>query len=355
MRVLIIKTSSLGDIIHTFPIIDFIREHFPDCIIDWVVESTNAELLYNHPNVDNVIEINSKKWRKSLLSTDTWKAIGVAKKSLRKVTYDVVFDLQGNIKSGLVLSQVRSPDKVGFSNKCVAEWPNIFFTNKKFALDRDRNIRDDYLSVVQQYFQIDNSQKSSGIKLQISDNERDLVDSFFDTPQLHARRCILMCPGANWENKRLSEEILKRLVSKIHHTHDDIAILYSWGTDREKLLCTSLLDLEPCKSLLTPKLKLPTLQYLMSRVHCVFAMDSLPLHLAGTTSTPTASLFGPSSAKKYLPIGERHKVIQGPCPYGRHFEKRCPVLRTCPTGACIKNLEVDAIYQTIIQSLDCHK
>ena len=76
----------------------------------------------------------------------------------------------------------------------------------------------------------------------------------------------------------------------------------------------------------------------MAEMDLVLAVDSLTLHLAGTTSTKTFSVFGPSAAE-YQPEGERHQTYQGKCPYGRLFEKRCPVLRTCSTGACTRGIE----------------
>jgi heptosyltransferase-1 len=76
-------------------------------------------------------------------------------------------------------------------------------------------------------------------------------------------------------------------------------------------------------------------------------MDSATLHLCGTTSTPSFSLFGPSSASIYKPLGEHHVAFQGSCPYGRTFVKRCPILRTCKTGACMKDLTAKRIFQDL--------
>jgi heptosyltransferase-1 len=82
----------------------------------------------------------------------------------------------------------------------------------------------------------------------------------------------------------------------------------------------------------------------MDSVDLVVAMDSLPLHLAGTTKVKTFSVFGASLASKFKPAGKKHLTLQGHCPYGRVFEKRCPILRTCPTGACIRSLTGKAVF-----------
>ena len=88
----------------------------------------------------------------------------------------------------------------------------------------------------------------------------------------------------------------------------------------------------------------------MASVDMVIAMDSLPLHLAGTTETPTFSIFGASSANKYKPKGKKHLAFQGTCPYKRTFERRCPVLRTCSTGACIRDLHGEELFHYFLQN-----
>jgi heptosyltransferase-1 len=78
---------------------------------------------------------------------------------------------------------------------------------------------------------------------------------------------------------------------------------------------------------------------------CVIAMDSAALHLCGTTLTPSFSVFGPSAASIYKPLGSQHTHVQGFCPYKQEFIQRCPLLRTCKTGACIKNLQAEELFQ----------
>jgi heptosyltransferase-1 len=82
----------------------------------------------------------------------------------------------------------------------------------------------------------------------------------------------------------------------------------------------------------------------MKGMDLVISMDSLPLHLAGSLNIPTFGVFGPSSAQKYNPSPS--PAFQAACPYNEVFMKRCPKLRTCPTGACLKNLEGDRLYKT---------
>lgn len=338
MKILILKTSSLGDIIHAFPLLAYIKKLHPEAIVDWVVEAPYAELLRAHPDVHKTLLIDTKKWRKHIFSGETRRQIRTFVRELRLVNYDVLFDLQGNSKSALVGATARASVKVGFGRRTVSEWPNLLVTNRKYDSPSGRNIRLDYLYLAQRYFGEDprNYEEMAPVQLAIGAAEELVIEKIMNQPQLHGKRIILVCPGSAWKNKQMTHEGLLRLLSDISRKESNVAFLMAWGNDSEKEFCNFLHDRLQVPSLVMDRLPLPALQRVMALVDQVIAMDSLPLHLAGTTATPTLSFFGPSSGNKYAPIGDQHQYHQGICPYGRQFEKRCPILRSCPTGACIR-------------------
>lgn len=342
MKILIVKTSALGDIIHVFPVLQYLRKQCPQSQIDWVIEKPFQELVQAHPDIDQVLTVNTKKWRKSILKRETWKEIGSFLHTLRSNYYDLVFDLQGNFKSSLITMAVKSPLKVGFGRDSVPEWPNLLATNRRYNPPRGKNIREDYLFLAESVFE--NFQSGcEGVLLKIDAEEENKLDSLLRHPNLQKEKKIMVCVGSNWTNKRLPKESIKPFLAKIHREFG-AGFLFIWGTMEEKSVAEELkADFKSC-SIVVEKLKLPALQNLMSKLDLVIAMDSLPLHLAGTTSTPTFSLFGASLGKKYKPLGISHEVFQGRCPYGKTFDKRCPILRTCKTGSCIKEVDEEALY-----------
>ena len=142
---------------------------------------------------------------------------------------------------------------------------------------------------------------------------------------------------------------LIRFLEQIENVH----FVVIWGREKERVIGESLQKaLKSCT--LIDQLSIPVLQNLMTHFDLVIGMDSLPLHLAATTSTPTFSIFGASSARKYQPGGDRHASYQGSCPYQKTFEKRCPILRTCPTGACIRSLTGEEVLVRFLAT-DCIK
>jgi heptosyltransferase-1 len=332
MKFLIIKTSSLGDILQTYPVTRALRLKYPDAVIDWVVEKQNAELVFANPDIDKTYLIHTSSWKKGKQLGEFFSL----RKTLKAENYDVIFDLQGNMKSGIFTYLARGKKKIGFGFKTAFEWPNALVTHIHIDPPRGCNVREEYLSLVDSYIQgIDRAVLSEAVPLKVSEEHQSICDTLLE-PISGPK--ALVCPGSRWTNKQLPQETLtqwlKELEKKVKWTY-----LFAWGSPEEKEMCASLQQ-KFKGSLIVPRLPLQALQYLMRKVDLVISMDSLPLHLAATAGTPTLSVFGASSAEKYKPLGPQHVAIQGKCPYGRTIERRCPILRSCPTGLCIKGLSV---------------
>lgn len=321
MNFLIIKTSSLGDIIQAFPALQFLRKKFPEACIDWVVEAPFAELVKAHPDVNQVFSIESKKWGRG----KSLKSFFAFRKNLQKKRYRALFDLQGNCKSAVITFLAHADKKVGFNLKSVREWPNAFFTNYRVALPPKKNIREDYLFQIQSYLGDFEGTLDCAVSLKVENKKK--VDDLLKGVE----NPILVAPKTAWPNKELA---LEKLISFLQKKEG--FFLFSYGKKEELKTAQYLNEIFKERSLILDPLPLFLFQYLMSKVNLIIAMDSLPLHLAGTTHTPTYSFFGPTKGEKFAPIGPLHQFEQGICPYGVQFDKQCPKLRSCKTGKCLK-------------------
>jgi heptosyltransferase-1 len=348
MKILIVKTSSLGDIIHVFPLLNLLSQTFPRAQIDWAVEQSFAEIVEAHPTVSQALKVNTKKWRRALMSRETWQEISSFKHQLQEQQYDVVFDLQGNLKSAFVTKLARSDHKVGFGWRTVPEWPNRLFVNHAFNPPQNHNIREDYQFLAEQYFAITTSVEDQPLELKLSYSQQALLESILTRLASYPRRYVMICSGSAWPNKQMTEEALSTFL-RLLQAEWNCTYLFIYGNEIEQRQAEKFQTLFTEQALKVERLPLPVLQNLMAKMDLVVAMDSLPLHLAGTTSVPTFSVFGASSAKKYKPLGDRHLSLQGACPYGRDFDKRCPILRTCQTGACIRGLSGEAVFASFQQ------
>lgn len=336
---LIVKTSAIGDVIQSLQVIDLLKNRFPNCLVDWVVERGIAPLLRAHPQIDRVLEVDTKLWRKSLLKHR--RAITAFKKELRKKNYDVLFDLQGNTKSGSISALAKARKKVGYGWTSVPEKPNYFATNVHLPIPQKGSATARYCSLIENFFGTCEEIKTQPLKLELDPAEEsrlnDLAHLGFERPRL------MICFGSNWENKKISLDTLKAF---LHLLDEKLTptFIFIYGNSLEKQVAEALENTFPERGHAVGEMSLPLWQRLMYCADGVITMDSASLHLCGTTSTPSFSLFGPSSPHVYRPAGEKHYAFQGSCPYGIQFDKRCPKLRTCKTGACLKDISADQLF-----------
>ena len=147
------------------------------------------------PYVNDVLLVDTKSWRKSPFKRSTWKEIQAFRRTLREVKYDVVFDLQGNVKSGLIVSQAFAKQKVGFGKETVAESPNLLFTNRRFNPPAARNIRDDYLYLAQSFLQDTDPYKNQGVMLKLDGKQQASLQMALKFPAFQEPYKVMVCPG----------------------------------------------------------------------------------------------------------------------------------------------------------------
>jgi len=337
-RILIVKTSSLGDIIQSFHVLSYLHQKFPGVQIDWVVEAAFASIVKAHPLVHRTVIFDLQGVRKSWSGSKLVEEI----RRLRACRYDLVFDLQKNTKSGFITALARSPMKVGFGLRSVREWPNVLATHRRFEVSGEANIRLQYVGLMQKFLRDEAPFQEEGVCFHTTPAEQEVVQSIL---AISKKTRIMVCPGSKWNNKRLPLEKMGAFLAKIHESME-ASFLLMWGDGEEKTYCHEIRDRFLREGVIVDKLPIPVWQNLINEVDLVIAVDSAALHLCGTTKTPSFSIFGPTAPQIFKPMGENHCAMQGACPYGRTFAKQCPVLRTCPTGACIRELKAGELFQT---------
>lgn len=347
--ILLVRTSAIGDVVQTFDVIEYLRSKFPTVQIDWAVEKGIAPLLRQLKAgssgtalIDQVIEVESKKWAASFWRKESRLALKKLGQCLRKNEYDVVFDLQGNSKSALITMLARGKEKVGFGWNSVREKPNVLATTCRYEFPLDLNIREKYLKLVQMYFGDTEPFVSKGIVFELSEHESDRLHLLLQEPLMQHPFKLMVAVGSRWNNKKLSDDTLVCLLKQAQ-LRANASFVLIYGSSEEKVFADKILSLFPNSAIVVGNLTLPLWQTLMHHVDGIIAVDSAALHFAGTTKTPSFSVFGPTSAHIFKPLDQQHHAFQGACPYGKAFHKQCPILRSCATGACIRSLTLEQL------------
>lgn len=362
-KMLIVKTSSLGDVVQALSLVKMLHTYDPRITIDWIAEEKIVPLLRAHSSIRNVFPIQTHLWRRNWFFFRTWREVLQVFSRLRKMRYDYVIDLQGNSKSSLITLFAKSSVKIGFGWRTVPEKINFFVTTHHYDPLPGKNIREDYCSLWQQYArEVNLSQireySPLPMQLKILKKEEKAVSQLFEEPLLQNRQLLLFVdPHSRWENKKISYKTWIYLLAKILVLYQtmkkEVAFLFSWGSEEEKKKSQQIQVHFKKNSLLIPPLSLPALHRCISHVDGVIALDSFTLHLSGTASPPTFSIFGPSSAQKYAPFEEekKHRSFQGECPYEQSFSHRCSLLRTCPQAGCVKNIDPTILWKQLLSFL----
>lgn len=340
MKILIVKTSAIGDVIHTLPVIEELKIRFPHAEIDWVVEKGCFDFLLAHSALNRVLLADMKRWRKQLWQKKTWFEMAHFLRRLRHVRYDLVFDFQGNSKSAMLTWLARARKKVGFGWHTVPEKANYFATHLHYEVPCQVNARHRYLRLIEAYFQDKEGEQPVASFFKLDEKEAAKVQAFASHPLMVHPLRLMVAFGSHWRNKKLDDNTLKAFLIEIQKNYG-AHFFFPHGSSEEKVFAEELHALFPKTSLVMEALSLQAWRACMEEVDGVIAMDSAALHLCGTTATPSFSFFGPTSSAVYKPEGGHHISFQGSCPYGKTFEVSCPLLRTCSTGACLKEISLD--------------
>ncbi len=277
-RLLIVKTSSLGDVIHNLPVIADIHAHFPDMQIDWLVEESFADIPRMHPGVSSVIPVAVRRWRKSLFNKATWSEIAACKRRLGAESYDLVLDTQGLIKSAVLGSFAHAPHH-GQDAKSAREPLSARFYQHKHNIPRDQHavVRNRQLAAKALGYATPDSPPDYGIQAPNTALTFTLPDAYI--VGLHGTsRDSKLWPVEHWIElgKHLSEQGLH--------------LLLPWGNQAEHNRAIDIADGVP-KSVVLPKLGLNEVAKVLAGAKAAVGVDTGLAHLAVALKVPTVAIY----------------------------------------------------------------
>ena len=340
MRILIVKTSSLGDIIHALPVLDYLRQAAPGATVDWVVDEAFSDLLSGNPLIDRLIPVAFRRWKKAPLSMMVLKELRALRTTLRERPYDLVFDLQGNIKSGLICFFCRAPVKVGFSRENQQERLNSLFTNRKVPFQpADRNAAPRYLRIVSEPFDLPPESVLPHADIHTSpDDDRYAARVIKETA---GKPVVLFHNGTTWTTKLWHAEGWKRLADEILQRYPQAVILLSWGNREEHDLAQEIAR-HTSRAVVLERLPLKRFVAVLKCVDLVVGGDTGPIHLAAAVGTPTVSFYRCTDGSLNGPWGQGHRIVQSPLACAKCLRKSCE-----RDEECRRSIEVDAMMAAV--------
>ena len=360
-RILLIKLSAVGDVVHTIPVLNKLRRRYPDARIDWLVTPAIADLIRHHPAISNVVLFTrqdwSTPWRPSALGR-TAKLV----RQLRDANYDLIVDMHGQFRTAFLTLAAGASVRVGFDRPRPEVWratPRTFTAEaRKHAWKGARELSwvayTHHIAVPTLDVHAVDRYLTVGALLGLDDGPADF--SFPIPPEASARADallrehgiapndgVLLCaPGTNWETKHWPAE---RFADVARHFGERGWHVVLTGATGEAGVCASVAAAAPGAVDLCGRTSLSELAALVRRSSGCITNDSGPMHLAVALDRPVVSIFGPTDSLWIGPYGRPDAVLRrdlacAPC-YLRQ-------LRHCRHGhACMQEVSAAEVIERI--------
>jgi len=313
-RIAIIKLSSLGDVVHALPVAHALRRALPSAHLTWVVEAREYAILRDHPDLDAVVPVDTRLWRRLIWSPagarQVLGKVGRLRERIRRASFDVAIDLQGLLKSGLLTAYTGAPLRIGFSaGRCRERW-NALFTNRRVTPpDSARHIVEQYLALLAP-LGIEPGPAEFHVPMPAV-AERRIEELLVKEGVKPGDRLVAINPGAGRPQKRWAVARFAALAERLA-TEAGARLLLLWGPDEAHMAREISLALPGHSALLAPPTDLGELAALLKRCRLMIANDTGPLHLAAALGTPSLGLYGPTRAERNGPYGPRCRGLQSP-------------------------------------------
>ena len=289
-RILLVKTSSLGDVVHNLPVVADIRSHFPGAEIDWVVEENFADIPALHPGVRRVWPVAMRRWRRQFFRPSAWREIAGFRRALREREYDAVIDTQGLLKSAILTSMARGPSHG--QDRATAREPLAarFYTHTyNVARGRHAVVRNRELAAFALGYGLPTTPPDYGIQVPAPPSltlPRKGGGDYFVRPY------VVCLHGTSRESKEWPEDYWRELSKRL--ANSGYAALFPWGNNNEKARANRL-----CASgetaITLPRLGLRELAAILGRAQAVIGVDSGLTHLACALDRPTVAIYTDTS------------------------------------------------------------
>lgn len=311
MNVAIVKLSALGDVVHAQPVAAALRAARTDARITWLVEARHAPVLRDHPAVDDVAIVDTRRWRRARGPRSLAMAlreIGALRRDLRARRFDVAIDAQGNLKSGVLTAMTGAPLRVGFAAARCRERANVLFTNRRVLPPASaRHVVDQYLALLAP---LGVARPARGqFHLPWNAAAEAAVGEAFAAASVKPRdRLVVLNPGAARPEKRWDPARFRELAT--HIARDGVGrVVVLWGPGEQDIARAIA---GGGAAVLVPPTDLDGLVAVLRRASVLVASDTGPLHVAAALGVPCVGLFGPTSAVRNGPYGAGHRTLQAP-------------------------------------------
>ncbi|HSI37960.1 MAG TPA: lipopolysaccharide heptosyltransferase I [Methylotenera sp.] len=277
LKLLIVKTSSLGDVIHNLPIIADIRAHHPEIEIDWLVEASFADIPKLHPAVNHVIPVAVRRWRKNLFHQKTWQEIKAAKEQISQKHYDIVLDSQGLLKSGL-LTYFSRGKKHGYNRNSIREPVASSFYDTTHQVSRAQHAVTRNRALAASAFGYQNPTSLPEYGIQAAAQPTLALQNPY----------VVALHGTSRDSKLWQTECWIDLGNKL--AEQQLYLVLPWANEAEFQRAQHIAS-NVMNAVVLPKMTVAELAAIISKAQAAIGVDTGLSHLAAALNIPTVAIY----------------------------------------------------------------
>jgi lipopolysaccharide heptosyltransferase I len=332
-RVLIIKPSAIGDVVHALPVLPRLRKLWPDAKLTWLITPACAALVQNHPFIDEVILFQRKRWGRGWYNPAALWDLGGFLHDLRQRNFDLVIDLQGLFRSAWVAGASGAPRRIGFAN--AREFAPLFYNELVDCSWEHDHAVDRYLKIAST---LGCPNGPVEFVFAVGDQDRKYIEGLIPAETPFA---VLM-PGANWATKRWPVE-----------RYAELAKVLKDRFGLESVTAGASADIKLAKTVnakfdVTGKTTLRQIVALLERAKLVIGNDTGPMHMAAAMGVPLVTPYGPTNPERTGPFGRDDSVVLLDLPCSPCYS------RTCSHHSCMEWLKVDHVLAVVEKQMNGH-
>jgi heptosyltransferase-1 len=298
MKVLILKLTSMGDLMHALPALTEAEQNIRNISFDWVVDKAFSSVPGWHPAVDKIIKTDHRNWKKQLFSSESREALNLVKKEINATEYDFVIDMQNNLKSAF-LSFLSGHRVTGMDASSSREYPALWAYSNKVNINKSLHAIDRQKELLA---------SSLGYSPTSEINYGISKVKFLEPAMALPATYVVLVQNASWPTKQWPLACWKDLVK--HFDDCDVNVLLPSGNKEELLRAKDIASVSD-KAIALEILPLNEVAYIIDNADYCICSDTGLAHLSAVVNTPSLTLYGPTDINLIGTKGNNQRHIVG--------------------------------------------